>query len=229
MKFLCFLVLNFITCVFLFPSYSVAQGHITHLDDYDEKPVHYGFVLGLNQSWFNMKTSDAYANSNFIAKTKFSTGFAVGLSVSLQPTEFLAIRISPTAVFGQRIITFQDRTTNATTEKVVESTIGEIPIMFKIKSQRRHNGRMFMLLGIKPSFSLATKAAQETERIRVKTADFAIEYGFGFEKFNEMFKFAPEIRFSHGLGNVLVPDANQFSSQISRLVNHSVSFYLFFE
>ena len=229
MKFLRFLVLNFISCVFLFPSSSFAQGHITHLDDYDEKPVHYGFVLGLNQSWFNMKTSDVYASSNFIAQTKFSTGFAVGLSMSFQPSELLAIRISPTAVFGQRIITFKDRTTNATTEKVVESTIGEIPIMFKIKSQRRHNGRMFMLLGIKPSFSLATRAAQETERIRVKTTDFAIEYGFGFEKFNEMFKLAPEIRFSHGLGNVLVPDANQFSSQISRLVNHSVSFYLFFE
>jgi len=227
MKSFRFFVVIFAFSVFI--SKSVAQGHIRHLPDYDEKPVHYGFVLGLNQSWFNMKTSDLYPSSPFIAKTKFSTGFSVGLSVTFQPSELLAIRISPTAVFGQRIITFEDQNTKAVTEKVVESTIGEIPLTFKFKSQRRHNGRMFMLLGIKPSFSLATKAAQEVERIRVKTTDFAIEYGFGFEKFNEMFKLAPEIRFSHGLGNVLVPDSNQYSSQINRLVNHSVSFYLFFE
>jgi hypothetical protein len=208
---------------------SFAQGHLIHLDDYDDKPMHYGFVLGLNQSWFALKTSSVYASNDLIIKTKFSTGFSVGLAATFQPEELLAIRFSPTAVFGQRVITFQDVATGASTDKVVESTIAEFPLMLKIKSQRRHNGRMFMLVGIKPSFSLATRAAQETERIRVKTNDFAIEYGFGFEKFNEMFKIAPEIRFSHGLSNVLVPDDNQFSSQISRLVNHSVSFYLFFE
>lgn len=206
-----------------------AQGHITHLDDYDEKPMHYGFVLGLNQMRFSLKTNDNFASNNFLVQQKPSFGFSVGLAATYQPTELLAIRFSPTAVFGQRIITFTNLATNEVSDKVVESTIAEFPLMLKIKSQRRHNARMFMLIGLKPSFSLATKAAQENERVRTKNGGISIEYGFGLERFYEMFKLAPEIRFSHSLGNVLVPDNNAFSGQLRSLVNHSVSFYLFFE
>lgn len=206
-----------------------AQSHVRHLENYDEKLFHFGFVVGLNQTWFNMKTNDNYNGSSFIAHTKVSTGFSVGLSAALQPNELLAIRFSPTAVFGQRAIDFQDYATGTTTSKVVESTTAEFPLLLKIKSYRRHNGRMFMLVGIKPSFSLASKSAKEEERIRVSSTDVAIEYGFGFEKFNEMFKFAPEIRFSHGLKNVLQLDENIYSQQIGKLTNHSVSLYLFFE
>lgn len=213
----------------LFASQVLAQGHVVHLDDYDEQPVHYGFVLGMNNSRFQMITSDTYASNNILANTKPSWGFSVGLAATFQPTELLAIRLSPTAVFGQRIIDFKDLSTGTSTQKVIESTIAEFPLMLKIKSQRRHNARMFMLVGIKPSFSLSTRAAQELERVRTKTVGFALEYGFGFENFYPMFKFAPEIRFSHGIGNVLVADDNQFSNQIKSLTNHSVSIYLFFE
>ena len=206
-----------------------AQGHVTHLDDYDEKPMHYGFVLGLNQMRFSLKTNDNFASSNFLVQQKPSFGFSVGLAATYQPAELIAIRFSPTAVFGQRIITFTDLATNQASDKVVESTIAEFPLMLKIKSQRRHNARMFMIVGLKPSFSLATKAAQEQERIRTKNGGISIEYGFGLERFYEMFKLAPEIRFSHSFGNVLVPDNNAFSGQLRSLVNHSVSFYLFFE
>ncbi|WP_448529064.1 type IX secretion/gliding motility protein PorT/SprT [Raineya sp.] len=206
-----------------------AQGHITHLDDYDEKPMHYGFVLGLNHSWFSIRTSDLNASSNWIVNNKPAWGFSVGLAATFQPAELLAIRLSPTAVFGQRIIQFQDANTKQITEKIVENTTAEFPLMLKIKSLRRHNARMFMIAGIKPYFSLGTKASQEPERIRIRNAGFAIEYGFGTERFYEMFKFAPEIRFTHTLGNLLVPDDNQFTNQIRSLVSHSVSVYLFFE
>lgn len=206
-----------------------SQGHVTHLDDYDEKPMHYGFVLGLNHMRFSLKTNDNFASNNFLVQQKPSFGFSVGLAATYQPAELIAIRFSPTAVFGQRIISFTDLATNEVSDKVVESTIAEFPLMLKIKSQRRHNARMFMLVGLKPSFSLATKVAQETERIRTKSGGISIEYGFGLERFYEMFKLAPEIRFSHSLGNVLIPDNNPFSGQLRSSVNHSVSFYLFFE
>lgn len=219
----------FILGLFVSIDGAFGQGHITHLDDYDEKPMHYGFVLGLNQMRFSLKTNDNFASSSFLIQQKPSYGFSVGLAATYQPAELIAIRFSPTAVFGQRIITFTDLATNQSTDKVVESTIAEFPLMLKIKSQRRHNARMFMLVGLKPSFSLATKAAQEEERIRTKSGGISIEYGFGIERFYEMFKLAPEIRFSHSLGNVLVQDNNVFSSQLRSLVNHSVSFYLFFE
>ncbi|MDW8296691.1 MAG: outer membrane beta-barrel protein [Raineya sp.] len=216
----------FFVCILSLNSFS--QGHITHLDDYDEKPMHYGFVLGLNHSWFSIKTSPN-AFSNQIINDKPAWGFSVGLAATYQPAELLAIRLSPTAVFGQRIIQFQNAITQQITEKVVETTIADFPLMLKIKSLRRHNARMFMIAGIKPHFSLGTKLSQEPERIRIRNTGFSVEYGFGIERFYEMFKFAPEIRFTHTFGNLLIPDDNQFSSQIRSLSSHSVSVYLFFE
>jgi len=136
---------------FLF-RFASAQNHVRHLESYDEKLFHFGFVVGLNQTWFSMKTNENYNSNLMVAHTNVSTGFSVGLSAALQPNEHLALRFSPTAVFGQRAIDFKDYATGTTTSKVVESTTAEFPLLLKIKSYRRHNGRMFMLVGIKPSF-----------------------------------------------------------------------------
>jgi Outer membrane protein beta-barrel domain len=197
-----------------------------NLPDYDKQKIHYGFSMGLNFTRYQVKT---IASPAFLIQPTISTGFSLGLLGTYQFNDFFAVRLAPSALFSQRILQYTDLNTKKQEEKVVEATYAELPILFKIKSDRRKNARMYMLVGAKYTFSLATKAQQEQNIVRAAGSDFAIEYGFGFERFYKMFKFAPEIRFSHGLNNVLIKDNNNYSGSLQSLYNHSVSIYLLFE
>ena len=66
---------------------------------------------------------------------------------------------------------------------------------------------MYLLAG--GTFSIETNVRKKeligASKLSTGTMDFAIEYGIGFEQFFEFFKFAPELRFSHGLVNLYNP------------------------
>ncbi|WP_262922895.1 hypothetical protein [Hymenobacter cellulosilyticus] len=44
-----------------------------------------------------------------------------------------------------------------------------------------------------------------------------------------MFKFAPELRFSHGLSNLLVPGKDVYSRSLQSMKSNTVTLYLNFE
>ena len=112
-----------------------------------------------------------------------------------------------------------------------ESTWLDLPLLLKYKSERRNNSRMYLLAG--GAFSIETNVrkneAQAASRLSTGNIDFALEYGFGFEQFFEFFKFAPEIRFSHGLVNLYRPTNNAAGVGINKLTTHSVTLILNFE
>ena len=48
----------------------------------------------------------------------------------------------------------------------------------------------------------------------------------GLELFYPLFKLAPELRFSHGLRNLLVPRNDVFSSSLQSVSTNSVTLYI---
>ncbi|MBC8112182.1 MAG: PorT family protein, partial [Verrucomicrobia bacterium] len=72
---------------------------------------------------------------------------------------------------------------------------------------------------------VSTEGALTTENI-----DFSVEYGFGFDLYYAFFKLSPELRFSHGVSNLLIADSgNIYNRNLSRLTTHNVSFILYFD
>ena len=102
--------------------------------------------------------------------------------------------------------------------------------MLKVRSERKKNFRMYILGGVKPSMEIGSRLKERTEaQLRTLSSDIAVEYGFGFDIYFEMFKFAPEIRFSHGFNNMLNEDPNIFATSVESLKSHTVTIYLNFE
>ena len=73
------------------------------------------------------------------------------------------------------------------------------------------------------------KKANESTGLVVNSQDFAIEYGVGLDLFYPYFKFAPELRFSHGLPDRFAPGNNPYSRNVQALRSHTVTLYLNFE
>ncbi|WP_299704038.1 porin family protein [uncultured Pontibacter sp.] len=205
---------------------------------YDEKRIHYGFYLGLPISKYQIQHSQAYVDQvdgGITANAMSRPGFYPGLVLNVRLFEYLDARFLPGVGFYGRTIDFDDGTAEEGQlgtfgDATISSTVIELPLLLKYRAKRRGNFRMYMVGGVKASRDLGNrKDTQFGDRIHTESNDLSIEYGVGLDIFYPYFKFAPEVRFSHGLLNQKAPYASQYSDLIDRLTTHNVSFILYFE
>jgi len=224
-----------------------AQKRINTLNkpDYDYKPIHYGFYLAAPLTRYQIQHSQEYADQLAAdpaggtgvinVNTKFNPGFYTGLVLNVRVADNLDARFVPGVGFYSRKIEFtnmpQESGEVLTEDKTISSTMVELPFLLKFKANRRSNARMYLVGGIKPGIDLGSgKSDENPDRgLAVEKFDLALEYGFGVDMFYPFFKFAPEIRFSHGLVNQHKLTQSQYSRLLQKQTNHNISLILFFE
>ena len=216
----------------------------TNLPNYDEKPLHYGFFIALNNASLKVKHSPYFTKqlenqANIPADSLMAgiepfqfMGFTTGFILNARLHDYFDLRLLPTVSFYQRQIDFRFMD-NSASSQLNQSTYSylELPVMLKYKSVRRGNTRMYMIGGIKPAFEIGVKREEldPTEFMRTTTSDLSLEYGFGFDFYYPMFKFSPEVRFSHGIVDIKEQDSNRYARSVNRMTTHAVTFYLNFE
>jgi hypothetical protein len=207
---------------------------------YDDKVVHYGFYLAAPLTKYTVQHSQEYADQlenggTLAVNAKVSPGFYTGLVLDVRLAEYLSARFVPGVGFYGRSIEYanapQENGERKDVVKTISSTVIEMPLLLKYKAQRRTNFRMYLVGGIKPGIDLGNSRSGDNveNELLVDNFDLAVEYGFGVDIFYPFFKFAPEIRFSHGLLNQHVPNESIYNTSIQKLTTHNVSFILFFE
>lgn len=175
--------------------------------------------------------------------SKSSPGLAVGFISRYRLTEHLEVRSTPLLVFSDRSLLYDyynmsdnaNLTNNSTTlERQVQTTMVEVPLTMKIKSDRLGNFRMYVMGGLKYSGVISSKKAERDlspeDKLVKNVSHFAsYEAGIGCDIYFEFFKFSPELRISNSLGNVIVPDDSPYSRPIDKLFLHSLRFSFYFE
>ncbi len=206
-----------------------------NLPYYDDRNWRYGFQLGVHQSRFQVR-HDPYFAANGDSTTAiyptWSPGFSVGLIVSKRlGDELWNLRFLPNVTFYERNILFIYRNNEENpVSSTFEATYVEFPLLVKYKSVRRTNHRMYLVGGLTAGFSVGARRQRLNElALQTTKANLEISYGFGWDIYFDMFKFAPEIRISHGIPNLLIKNGNAFSNNISRITTHRVSLFLNFE
>ncbi|WP_460977497.1 type IX secretion/gliding motility protein PorT/SprT [Spirosoma knui] len=203
-----------------------------HLERYDDKAIHYGFFFAAPVTRFSVGYSPSFlqADSAYRIYSPNKPSFRVGFVVNAFLDDRFDLRLTPSVSLFSREVMY-DYPGGTSKKEVRESTWLDFPLLVKYKSERRNNTRMYLLAG--GAFSIETnvrrKEQQGTSRLSTGTMDFAVEYGVGFEQFFEFFKFAPELRFSHGLVNLYRPTNNAAGIGINKLTTHTVTLYLNFE
>lgn len=206
---------------------------VKHLEHYDDKLLHYGFFFAMPVTRFSVTHSPAFmtaADSAYRIESPNRANFRVGFVLNSFLNDRFDFRVTPSVTLANREVNY---TYPGGTQRIErrESTWVDVPLLLKYKSERRNNSRMYVLAGA--AFSLETnvrrKALLTTSSLSTRTVDVAVEYGVGYEHFFEFFKFAPELRFSHGLLNLYQPTKNLSGIGISRLTTHTVTLILNFE
>ncbi len=202
---------------------------------YDErKIVTYGFTLGAHSTSFQLKYSDYFTtpamDSVHSILPRKRPGFKLGFIVNFKLAQFLDVRITPTVSFAEYVVDYNYVGGEKLTE-LVESTGVEFPILFKYKSQRRNNIRMYMVGGVTPIIEAAGRSGLEEDqnRLQLETFNANLEIGFGLDMYYPLFKFSPEVRFAYGLRNLLSPVINEKSIGLEDLRTKTLSFYFHFQ
>ncbi len=209
---------------------------------FDEKLLHFGFMLGANTANFNLvPVPDAYEKYGIKSlENKSQPGGQVGIVSTLKLFHpVVRLRFIPTLSFQERVIQYyyQDPDPLAKkdiyAEERVNSTNLDFPMMLQFRTLRLNNFASYVLVGGQYSFDLQSqeKASQSfiDPFIKIRANDFQGQVGAGLEFFAPYFKFGFEIKYSQGFSNSFIQDGTPSSKPIDQLFNKVWWFSLIFE
>ena len=233
-------VLLGILSFFISQEVKAQNGVRLNLQNYDDRFVHYGFLLGLHNSWFRHEYSPIYTGeeNNFrdslhSIEPLRTPGFKVGFVSNFHLFQYLDFRALIQVSFYEYSLTYHyTKLDQPSQTEVRDPTMVELPLLLKYKSVRRGNVGMYFVGGIKPYFQAAAKGerGEDFTKLETRKFGFALDIGAGFDLYFPLFKFSPEVRYSYGLGNTLKrDDSNPLSAPLQKLVYHNISFFITFE
>jgi hypothetical protein len=205
-----------------------------NLPNYDDRWIHYGFAIGGHSARYRIRYADQFSSQRFDSLHSITTentpGFSLGFIVNFRLLQFLDFRVLPKVAFYEHIVRY-NLTDGRSNLQLVENVNVELPLFLKYKSERRGNFRVYTVGGLNPTLEASGRRSDDNaiERLVVRNFNVNFEYGFGIDIYYPLFKFSPELRFSHGLRNVLGEKINRYSEPLQGLTTHSVGLYILFE
>jgi len=158
--------------------------------EYDEDPYHFGFLLGINDMFFTIKTfpgfqEKAYFNNDteqsipdqlsdsaylFSMEAAPTFGFVIGIVSNLRLGKYFDLRFTPSLTFGQRDLDYTLKNYYRSPQpemlyvtKNIQSTFVEFPLWIKYKGKRIHNVRPYVMAGGKYAVDLASNAKKKKD------------------------------------------------------------------
>lgn len=175
---------------------------------HDDKPVHFGFSLGINHMNFQVQQSEfAKENNYYVGVNELKPGINIQAIANLRMGEYFDLRCLPGISFGERQLYFLDQNDSMLYEGKpyqMESSFLELPIAIKYKAKRLNNFRPYLIGGVNVRYDLAVKKEydQKEQLIMLAPFDFYTEVGGGFDFYLTYFKFGIELKYSLGMTNV---------------------------
>lgn len=192
----------------------VGQGknsNIANLRSFDERPLHFGFLIGFNAMDFRVYNSGSAINDAgdvmYADVLDLTPGLNIGIVSSYKLANNLNLRFLPGISFGQRNLSYivYDKDGNFIERKEplkIKSTFLEFPLMLKYNAFRMHNAKPYLVGGFNTRYDLAKN---KQDRLLLNSLDGYLEFGAGFDFYLTYFRLSVEAKASIGLGNMLDP------------------------
>lgn len=164
-----------------------------------------------------------------------SPGFAVGFLARLRITDNLEIRTTPSLSFADRVISYQYKNSALNADKTINASLIDVPLTFKLKSDRLGDVRAYIIGGVKYSYSITGPKKEDPNEspldklVNNQRSYASYEVGVGCDIYFNYFKFSPELKLSNSFKSLLVPGDNPYSKPLDQLFLHTLVFSIYFE
>ena len=204
----------------------------------DQRPWHLGFSVGIFASDL------MFTHNGFITdageqwrldQPSYQPGFCVNGLFNLRLNDYFSVRFTPGMYFGSRDISMREVGSEATERQNIKSTYVVVPVDVKYSAMRWRNARPYLVTGVLPAFDVSKK---RSDILQLKSTDFMLSVGFGFDFYLPYFKLSPEVKFCFGLSDVLRhdrpdladdPDKFKFTQSLSKAVSKMIVLTFYFE
>jgi hypothetical protein len=227
--------LLFLLVILSFSAFAQKQ-KIIALSNYDYKKFHFGMALDFG--FFNLVNDykdDFLTNDELLS---IETDSDVGLGVSfilpdLRLNNRLNFRHVLTVKTIQRNVKYRfshDYDGPSEVTQHVESWFVESGFHLKYRADRINNYRAYLFFGPNIGIDMASEKDVKDENIfKLNRSNFALEIGVGCDFYFEYFKFAPQIKYSYGLTNLIVEDGTIFTSPLEGFYSRGLQISFTFE
>ena len=233
------IILILLLIVISLTSFGQKRFGVPNLIKYDRQRFHFGFMIGLNNFDFSIRSKPDLAEYDSLMKieSKGLTGFNLGIVTNMRLGEYFDLRFIPGLAFGDRQLNYYVRYFDGTefyTNKYVESVYLDFPLMVKFKSSRMHNVRVYVVGGAQYSRDLISNARKQASNprevyVKIFPNDFQAQVGFGFDFYMTYFKFSTEFKMSFGMKNLLKTEPNMYATSVTSLKSRLVQISFLFE
>jgi len=200
--------------------------------NYDMQSYHFGFILGYSQQKLNIRYSEFMNSSGDYQQilSDYEPGFNVGIIMDLKIKDNYNIRVTPSFNFTDQKIYYNSINYSVSQPQNSGLSNFELPIYLKYRSDRINNGRLYVLFGPKLSIDMSSfEKLSDNENLEFKASNYSLDIGFGVDIYFKYFKFAPEIKYSYGITNIIDKQYNEYDEYLNRLSTRSILFSLTFE
>ena len=228
----------FISSASSFSQKSPRRANVPNLPGFDMRPLHFGFLLGLNTMDFDVYNNGISTELNqnrplYADIIHLTPGINIGIVSDLRLHKYWNVRFLPGISFGQRDLYFvyQD---GERVEMPIElkSTFLEFPLLVKYSSMRLLNFKPYLIGGVNGRIDLARS---KKENLVLKPYDICMEFGVGIDYYLNYFRLSTEIKASYGMFNVLGnretenPDDMIYQQALDKLTSNIFHFTFYFE
>lgn len=172
----------------------------------DQKIYHLGFMVGLHTQDMILSHS-GFQNEDksvwFSEIPSYSPGFTVGIIGDRYINHIMNLRVTPSLHFGQKEFAFKEQNSGEEFRTTIRSNYLSLPIHMRFSAERSNNFRPYVLAGGYVSTEIGS---QRNAVIKYKKVDYGLEIGLGCNFYFPYFKFAPELKFSFGLRDLIDKD-----------------------
>ena len=203
---------------------------------FQDKAYYFGLTFGYNQSNFQvLPSSDFILNDSFnIAEGLGGPGLNVSIVANMKLGDHFDFRFLPGFSFVGRKFYYLNAADEVEQVKPIESVLVQAPFQVRFKSDPFHDMRIFVLAGAKYTYDVASNSRVRREQanriIRISPHDYSLEVGAGCQFFFPFFIFSPEIKYSQGIGNILIYNgALKQSTVIEKVLSRTFTISVHFE
>lgn len=203
---------------------------------FQAKAYYFGLTFGYNQSNFQVAQSQRFIlNDSFnITEGMGGPGLNVSMVANMKLGEYFDFRFLPGFSFVGRKFYYLSAHDEIEQTRNIESVLIQAPFQVRFKSEPFHDMRAFVLLGAKYTYDVASNARIRKEQanriVRISPHDFAVEVGAGCQFFFPFFIFSPELKYSQGIGNILIYNRNLAQSTVlEKVLSRTFTISLHFE
>lgn len=205
---------------------------------YDDKPLHFGFCVGLNTLDYNITNN--LSDSLHADVKQLWPGFHVQVISSLKLSNHFNLRFLPGMSFGQRNIDFvpsNDLNDTLYNSSQINADCLEFPFLIKYHGKRINNFSPYLIAGVNTRYNLAAKKNYKDDddapKILVKPLDFAYEIGIGIDFYLPYFKLGTELKMSRGLVDIMNHKPNErdpgYVNSINKITSNMIMLSFHFE